>query len=107
VPGERLDITFRPQPDPPRTGDNVLEVSVKDAAGQPISDADVSVTFFMAAMPTMNMPAMRNETKLPPVGGGVYRGSGQVMMGGRWDVTVNVSKDGQRLGSRQFAVVAR
>lgn len=107
APGERLDITFRPQPDPPRTGDNVLEVSVKDASGQPISDADVSVTFFMAAMPTMNMPAMRNETKLPPVGGGVYRGSGQVMMGGRWDVTVNVSKDGKRLGSRQFAVVAR
>jgi RND family efflux transporter MFP subunit len=105
--GERLDIAFRSQPDPPRTGDNTLEVSVKDASGQPISDADVSVTFFMAAMPTMNMPAMRNETKLPPVGGGVYRGSGQVMMGGRWDVTVNVSKAGQRLGSRQFAVVAR
>ena len=105
--GERLDITFRAQPDPPRTGDNILEVSVKDASGQPISDADVSVIFFMAAMPTMNMPAMRNETKLPPVGGGVYRGSGQVMMGGRWDVTVTVSKDGQRLGSRQLAVVAR
>ncbi len=104
---ERLEIAFRPQPDPPRTGDNILEVSVKDASGQPIPDAEVSVTFFMAAMPTMNMPAMRNETKLPPVGGGVYRGSGQVMMGGRWDVTVNVSKDGQRLGSRQFAVVAR
>jgi RND family efflux transporter MFP subunit len=107
APAERLEITFRPQPDPPRTGDNVLEVSVSDASGQPISDAEVSVTFFMAAMPTMNMPAMRNETTLPPVGGGVYRGSGQVMMGGRWDVTVNVSKDGQRLGSRQFAVVAR
>ncbi|MGE4054628.1 MAG: FixH family protein, partial [Vicinamibacterales bacterium] len=105
--GQQLDITFRSQPDPPRTGDNVLEVSVTDASGQPVSDADVSVTFFMPAMPTMNMPAMRNEAKLPPVGGGVYRGSGQVMMGGRWDVTVTVSKDGQRLGSRQLAVVAR
>ncbi len=105
--GERLDITFRPQPDPPRTGDIMLEVSVKDASGQPISDADVSVIFFMAAMPTMNMPAMRNEATLPSVSGGVYRGPGQVMMAGRWDVTVNVSKDGQRLGSGQFAVVAR
>jgi Cu(I)/Ag(I) efflux system membrane fusion protein/cobalt-zinc-cadmium efflux system membrane fusion protein len=104
---ERLDITFQTQPDPPRTGDNILEVSVTDASGQPISDADVSVTFFMAAMPTMNMPAMRNEAQLPSVGGGVYRGPGQVMMGGRWDVTVNVSKDGQRLGSSQFTVVAR
>jgi Cu(I)/Ag(I) efflux system membrane fusion protein/cobalt-zinc-cadmium efflux system membrane fusion protein len=104
---ERLDIGFTSEPDPPRTGDNLLEVSVKDAAGQPIADAEVSVTFFMAAMPTMNMPAMRNEVRLPPAGGGIYRGSGQVMMGGRWDVTVNVTKNGQRLGSRQFAVVAR
>jgi RND family efflux transporter MFP subunit len=107
APAERLDITFRPQPDPPRTGDNTLEVSVKDASGQPIVDADVAVAFFMPAMPTMNMPAMRSETKLSPVGGGVYRGMGQVMMGGRWDVTVTVSRNGQRLGSRQFAVVAR
>jgi Cu(I)/Ag(I) efflux system membrane fusion protein/cobalt-zinc-cadmium efflux system membrane fusion protein len=105
--GERLDITFRSEPDPPRTGDNILEVSVTDATGQPIADADVSVTFFMAAMPTMNMPAMRNEARLAPAGGGLYRGAGEVMMGGRWDVTVTVSKDGQRLGSRQLAVVAR
>ena len=55
----------------------------------------------------MNMPAMRNETKLLPVGGGVYRGPGQLMMGGRWDVTVTVTRNGQRAGSQQFALVAR
>ena len=102
-----VDITFSPQPDPPRAGENTFEVIVRDASGQPIADADVSVTFFMPAMPTMNMPAMRNQAKLPPTGSGVYRGSGQVMMAGRWDVTVDVSRRGQRLGSRQFAVVAR
>lgn len=107
APIQRLDITFRAQPDPPRTGENSFEVTVRDPAGQPIADADVSVTFFMPAMPTMNMPAMRNQTKLPPAGGGLYRGSGQVLMGGRWDVTVDVNRGGQRLGSRQFAVVAR
>ena len=104
---ERLDITFRAQVDPPRTGENMFEVIVKTAQGQPIADADVTVTFFMPAMPTMNMPAMRNQAKLPPAGGGVYRGTAQVMMAGRWDVTVDVSRGGQRLGSRQFAVVAR
>ena len=104
---QRIDISFRPQPDPPRIGENTFEVAVRDAAGQPISDADVSITFFMPAMPTMNMPAMRNSAKLPPAGGGIYRGSGQVVMAGRWDVTVDVSRAGQRLGSRQFAVVAR
>jgi hypothetical protein len=61
----------------------------------------------MAAMPTMNMPAMRNEVKLSPAGGGVYRGTGQVMMAGRWDVTITVSRGGQRIGSKQVALVAR
>jgi RND family efflux transporter MFP subunit len=107
APEQRVDITFRAQPDPPRTGENTFEVAVKDPSGQPISDAEVSVTFFMPAMPTMNMPAMRNSARLPSAGGGIYRGSGQVMMAGRWDVTVDVRRGGQRLGSRQFAVVAR
>jgi multidrug efflux pump subunit AcrA (membrane-fusion protein) len=104
---QRLDISLRPQPDPPRTGENMLEVTVRDGNGQPVADADVTVTFFMPAMPTMNMPAMRSQAKLPPAGGGVYRGAGQVMMAGRWDVTVDVSRGGQRLGSKQFAVVAK
>jgi len=106
-PSARIDITFRAQPDPPRTGENTFEVVVRDSGGQPVNDADVSVTFFMAAMPAMNMPAMRSSAKLPPAGGGIYRGSGQVIAAGRWDVTVDVSRAGQRLGSRQLAVVAR
>ena len=104
---DRLEITFRPQSDPPRTGDNQLDVTVRDGSGQPIADANVSVIFFMPAMPTMNMPAMRTETALRPAGGGVYRGTGQVMTAGRWDVTVNVDRGGRRAGSRQFTVVAK
>jgi RND family efflux transporter MFP subunit len=105
--GQALDIAFRPQPDPPKMGESLFEVAVKDPAGQPVTDAEVAVQLFMPAMPTMNMPAMRNETKLPHVGGGVYRGPGHVMMAGRWDVTVTVSKAGQQLGRKQLAIVAR
>jgi len=105
--GPPLAITFRAQPDPPKTGDNTFEVTVVDPSGKPVTDADVAVQLFMPAMPTMNMPAMRNETKLTSVGGGLYRGPGQVMMGGRWDVTVTVNRSGQRVGSQQFALVAR
>jgi RND family efflux transporter MFP subunit len=104
---KRVDISFRSEPDPPRAGENMLEVTVRDGAGQPIADADVVVTFFMPAMPTMNMPAVRNQAKLPPAGGGVYRGVGQVMTSGRWDVTVDVSRGGQRLGSRRSIVVTK
>jgi RND family efflux transporter MFP subunit len=104
---ERLSITFRSQPDPPRSGENQFEAVVKTADGTPVTDAQVTVVFFMAAMPTMNMPAMRNEARLAHAANGVYRGTGQVMMAGRWDVTVNVLRDGQRIGSQQVSVVAR
>jgi membrane fusion protein, copper/silver efflux system len=105
--GPALDISFRSTTEPAKTGENVFEVTVKDKAGQPVSDADVSITLFMPAMPTMNMPAMRNEMRIPSVGGGVYRGPGQVLMGGRWEATVTVTKGGQRLASRQFPLVAK
>jgi membrane fusion protein, copper/silver efflux system len=100
-------ITFRTLPDPPKTGENQLEATVKDASGKPIDDAEVRVQFVMPARPTMNMPAMRSEATLSPAGGGVYRGTGQLMMGGRWDATVVVTRKGQRLGTRQLPVVAR
>lgn len=100
-------ISFRTLPDPPKIGENQLEATVLDPGGKPIDDAEVTVQFFMPAMPTMNMPAMRSEAKLPSVGGGVYRGTGQVMMAGRWDTTVIVTRRGQRLGTRQLPVVAR
>jgi Cu(I)/Ag(I) efflux system membrane fusion protein len=107
APAAHLNITFRPQPDPPKTGDSTFEVTVKDASGKPLADADVTATLFMPAMPTMNMPAMRSETKLAPAGNGTYRGTAQVVMTGRWDVTVSVSKGGQRLGTGQFALTVK
>ena len=72
-----------------------------------MTDADVSVVFYMAPMPTMNMPAMQTDAALSHTGGGVYRGAGDVMMAGRWDVTVLVSRDGKRLDSRVLTLVAR
>ena len=104
---ERLDITFRSDPDPPASGDNTLEVTVADRSGRPVTDADVSVVFYMAPMPTMSMPAMQTDATLSHQGGGVYRGGGEVMMAGRWDVTVLVSREGQRLHSRTLTIVAR
>jgi hypothetical protein len=107
APAQQLDITFHSVPDPPKVGENQFEVMVKGPTGKPIADAEVAIQFFMAAMPTMNMPAMRNGVKLSPAGGGVYRGTGQVMMAGRWDASVIVTRGGQRLGTRQLPVVAR
>ena len=104
---ERFDIRFESRPDPPASGRNEFEVMVRDPAGQPVADADVAVVFFMAAMPTMNMPAMRTETPLLHTADGVYRGIGDVMMAGRWAVSVLVTRAGERLAASEFTLVAQ
>jgi hypothetical protein len=106
-PAAQLDITFRSIPDPPKAGDNQLEVVVKGPTGKPIDDAQVDVQFFMPAMPTMNMPAMRNSVTLSPMGGGAYRGTGQVMMAGTWSVTVSVKQGGKEIGRTKVNLTAK
>jgi hypothetical protein len=61
----------------------------------------------MAAMPSMNMPEMRETANLSHVGGGVYRGTGQIVMGGSWDVTVKVVREGREIGRRKLTITAR
>jgi membrane fusion protein, copper/silver efflux system len=104
---EALTIAFRTVPDPPRSGENTFEVDLRDPSGQAVTDAQVRVVLYMPAMPSMNMPAMSSEATLRHAGGGTYRGTGRVSMSGRWDVTVTVTRNGARLGSRQTTVVAR
>jgi len=102
-----LNISFTSRPDPPATGNNDLEVAVRDAQGQPVTDVTVDVTFFMAAMPSMGMPAARSAATLAHAGDGVYRGTAALGMTGRWEVTVTVSRAGQRIGRKQLGLVVR
>jgi RND family efflux transporter MFP subunit len=102
-----VGVAFNTQPDPPRSGENTLEVRVTDRDGKAIADAQVKVTLYMPAMPSMNMPAMTSEATLAHAADGVYRGKGDVPMAGRWDVTIAVTRDGRRLASKQTTLVAR
>lgn len=102
-----FDIAVRTQPDPPRVGDNGLEVLVKDSQGQLITGASVDVSFFMAGMPSMGMPAMRTKATLPQAEPGVFRGTGQIPTAGRWEVTVGVDQDGRRVATKRLALVVR
>jgi len=103
---QAVDITFNTDPDPVRTGENTFEVMVMQD-GKPVTDAMVTTEFFMAAMPSMNMPEMRTKAELAHQGNGMYRGKGQVTMAGNWDVTVMAMRGGQEIGSRKIAVTAK
>ncbi|HEY3043658.1 MAG TPA: FixH family protein [Vicinamibacterales bacterium] len=106
APAKKLDIAFTSSPKPTKIGNNTFEVTVKDAAGKPVTDADVSVLLTMPAMPAMKMPAMRNEVKLKHAGAGKYTGSGQVMAKGMWTVTVSAKQNGAEAGQKKLTLTA-
>ncbi|MGA8011294.1 MAG: efflux RND transporter periplasmic adaptor subunit [Candidatus Acidiferrales bacterium] len=93
-------------PSPPRKGSNILRVKLTNSGGSPISGADVSVTFFMAAMPAMGMAAVRTSVTLSDKGDGLYQGSGQLESGGTWQVTILAKKSGQVVVTKQLSVNA-
>ena len=100
-----VDIMLTSKPSPPKTGDNTFEVMVKDAAGKPITDAEVTAMFYMGVMGAM--PEMKNNVTLKHQKEGRYVGTGQLMMAGKWDVTVMVKRAGKEIGSKKFPVTAQ
>jgi len=80
---------------------------VKGADGKPITDAEVTAMFYMAAIPAIKMPEMKNTVTLEHQKDGRYVGTGHVMMAGQWDVTVIVKRGGKEIGSRKFPISAQ
>ncbi len=99
-------IDFTTTPSPPRKGGNAFHVKLSGAGGAAIDGADVTVTFFMAAMPAMGMAAMTTTAKLTGKGSGVYEGTGVLESGGPWQVTITARKEGNVLASKQSRVNA-
>ncbi len=102
----QASIEYASTPATPHQGNNTLRVKLTSADGSPISGAQVTVTFFMPAMPAMGMAAMRTVATLTEKGGGIYEGTGQVRMGGTWQVTVLATKNGQTIAQKRMSVTA-
>src|SRR5712664_4162025 len=65
------NVELSSDPTPPHKGSNLFHVKLTDASGAPISAAEVSVTFFMPAMPAMGMASMRTPVTLSDKGNGL------------------------------------
>jgi RND family efflux transporter MFP subunit len=102
----QANLELSSDPTPPHKGGNVFRVKLTDASGTPISGAEVSVTFFMPAMPAMGMASMRMPVTLSDKGNGLYEGSGQLESGGTWQVTILSKKNGQIIATKQLSVNA-
>ncbi len=102
----RANLDFTTDPNPPQKGGNAFRVKLTNADGSPTTGADVTVTFYMAAMPAMGMAAMNTTTKLNDKGNGMYEGNGSLGSGGTWLVTISVQKNGQVIATKQLRVNA-
>jgi membrane fusion protein, copper/silver efflux system len=100
-------LRLRTTPDPPHAGENAIEVQVRDGRGRAVTDAEIRVAFTMAAMPAMNMPAMRAQSALRHVGNGIYRGAATLSMAGTWDARVSAVRTGQTLVDQRSSLQVR
>jgi membrane fusion protein, copper/silver efflux system len=99
------EVEFSTSPSPPSKGNNTFRAKLSEN-GAPVAGAEITVTFFMPAMPAMGMAAMRTVVKLADQGGGNYEGAGVLQSGGTWQVTLVARKSGQTLATKRFSVNA-
>jgi hypothetical protein len=103
---QAANIEFTTEPSPPRKGGNTFRAKLADSAAKPITGAQVTVTFYMPAMPAMGMAAMKTTATLAEKSNGLYEGTGELGSGGTWQVTITAQKNGQTLASKQMNVSA-
>ena len=84
-----IDATF--ETDPPREKGSRVRLDVKDAAGQPLEDAEVEVEYLMPAMGAM--PEMRGSADVEGKGDGRYAATFDLPMGGGWTLIVRVKSE--------------
>jgi Cu(I)/Ag(I) efflux system membrane fusion protein/cobalt-zinc-cadmium efflux system membrane fusion protein len=102
VPSGNVEITTNPTP--PRKGSNEVLITVRDSSGRQVTDAQVSVVFFMSAMPAMGMSAMRVEANATPKENGVYAATVNLESGGSWSVSVTANQNGNQIAGRQLSM---
>lgn len=102
----QVQIELATQPEPPRKGANTVRVKLTGADGKPLAGAQVTVTFFMPAMPAMGMAAVHAVATLTDKGAGLYEGPLQLPSGGTYELTVVAQHAGQTLGTKQLSLNA-
>jgi hypothetical protein len=87
-----LDITLKRNP--PIMGKNDIRIEIKDARGQYIINAPVTVNYYMPPMP--GMPLMNYTLKATSHGSG-YMATMDFIMTGPWNIVVRANTTGKQL----------
>jgi len=103
---EKVQIDFLTDPNPPRKGANTVRIRLSGPDGKPVNGVQVTVTFFMPAMPAMGMAAQHASASLTEKGSGNYESQIHLDAGGTWQVTITVQRAGTTIASKQLSVSA-
>jgi len=106
APG-KIELHF--DPDPMKAGeDNNFQVKVTDSNGKPVTDANVTLTLIMPAMPSMGMPEMKSAIPLSWVADrALYVGKGQPGMAGSWTVIVEAHRNNNVIATLHTHMAAK
>jgi hypothetical protein len=85
-----LDI--RIDKNPPVVGDNLMELTIKDADGKAVTDAKVAVNYTMPPMPGMAPANYKTDAVLK---GDSYQAALKFSMSGSWNVEVKITRAGK------------
>jgi hypothetical protein len=85
-------------------GDNALSAKITDGSGKPVTDAKVTVRFYMPAMPGMAPMSSTTEAVLK---GDLYRFTANVAMEGTWKAEVSVARPGKSPAKATFNLDSR
>jgi RND family efflux transporter MFP subunit len=102
-------IELHADPDPMKAGEeSSFQVKVTGADGNPVADANVTLTLVMPAMPSMGMPEMKSTVALPwDAGHAMYMGKGQPGMAGTWTVIVEARSNNSVIATLRTHLGAR
>ena len=106
APATQANVELTTDPSPPHKGSNTVRVKLTDQGGKPIAGAQVTITFFMPAMPAMGMAAMKTTINAGDMGNGIYEGKGELGSGGTWQVTITAIGNGQTIAAKQLTLNA-
>jgi Cu(I)/Ag(I) efflux system membrane fusion protein/cobalt-zinc-cadmium efflux system membrane fusion protein len=103
---DQIKIEMTTVPSTPQKGKNTVRIKLTGADGKPVDGVQVSVMFFMPAMPAMGMAAEHASATLSTKGQGEYEGPVELDSGGTWQVTITVQRAGTTIATQKLTVEA-
>jgi hypothetical protein len=91
------DVAILIDRNPPIIGINNLDVEIRGADGQAVTDAKVLVNYYMPPMPRM---APMNYRADAPFKGGKYRLAMNLIMEGPWVIVVKINHQGRNASAK-------